>query len=217
MKIQVSRGDRFGTLTLVKELPRRVTPSGQSKRILKLRCDCGGIVVTQLQAVMTGHTQSCGCFKSKAIIKSNKITKKTHGLSKNPLYSHYCDMISRCYDISNSRYEDWGGRGIKVSNRWLGEDGIKNFVKDMYPSYKEGLSIDRIDNEGNYSPSNCRWATLKVQARNTRRTKWIKWKNKDMKFIEACEKYGVVSYRVALDRIKLGWDPVKSILTPKLR
>lgn len=96
---------------------------------------------------------SCGC---------NKIT---HGLKYHRLYDVWRQIIQRCNNPKNKSYINYGGRGISICNDWL---DISNFIKDMYPSFQEGLSIDRIDNNKGYSPDNCRWVTKEIQARNKR-------------------------------------------------
>ena len=91
--------------------------------------------------------------------------RKTHGLSGHILYAKWVNMMHRCY---NKRYFDWGGRGITVCDRW---HSVANFIEDMYPSYINGLSLDRKDNDKGYSKDNCRWVEDVVQKRNTRKLK----------------------------------------------
>jgi hypothetical protein len=97
---------------------------------------------------------------------TNKKTTKKHGLSGHRIYKIWSSMLHRCYNPNNKRYSDWGGRGINVCNEW---HDVKNFIVDMYPTYKEGLSLDRIDNDKGYSKENCRWVEDVVQKRNTRK------------------------------------------------
>lgn len=91
--------------------------------------------------------------------------KITHNLTHHRLYKTWNVMIQRCSNPKATRFDLYGGRGIKVCERW---HSVENFIEDMYPSYQEGLSIDRIDGNGNYEPSNCRWTTKVIQSRNTR-------------------------------------------------
>ena len=111
----------------------------------------------QIQCIKKGDTKSCGC--------QSKKYNNPHGLAQHRLYSIWKGMRTRCYNINNDYYLDYGARGIKVCERWL---DIKNFIEDMYPDYKEGLTLDRVDVNGNYEPDNCRWTTQNVQAQNTR-------------------------------------------------
>ena len=118
---------------------------------------CGKEFEAQIHDVKSGRTKSCGC-------QSNKF-KNPHGLRSHRLYSIWKMMKARCYNPKNKSYLDYGGRGIQICDRWL---DINNFIEDMYPSYQEGLSIDRIEVNGNYEPDNCRWTTQTIQMRNTR-------------------------------------------------
>ena len=104
-------------------------------------------------------------MKEKINIKIGRGRPKVHGLSNHPLYRIWSFMKNRCLNPNIKAYKDYGARGIKVCDRWL---DINNFIEDMYPSYQEGLSLDRIDVDGDYEPDNCRWATKSIQARNTR-------------------------------------------------
>ena len=112
---------------------------------------------TQIQSIKNGNTKSCGCQ-----VKTNR---KTHGLTQHRLYKTWNNMRTRCYNINNDYYLEYGARGIQICDRWL---DINNFIEDMYPSYIEGLSLDRIDVDGSYEPDNCRWTTNQIQGRNTR-------------------------------------------------
>lgn len=143
---------------------------------------------------------------------------KTHGLARTREFSILRDMKARCYNPSRNRYANYGGRGIKVCDRWLYGDGVKSgiecFVADMGMRPSPEHSIERRDNNGNYDPSNCYWATRKEQARNKRRTRFIEVSGKVMPLTEAIEVLGVNVHReIVASRLSRGWS-VEDALKP---
>jgi hypothetical protein len=121
------------------------------------KCSCGKEFRAAISDIKRKSTTSCGCYR--------KTFRLKHGMSNEKIYNTWQAMIRRCYDESFNGYENYGGRGITVCERW--RDSL-NFINDMSETWEHGLSIDRIDVNGNYEPSNCRWATKAVQARNIR-------------------------------------------------
>lgn len=151
--------ERFGSLVAVK--PTYVS----GRRVWECVCDCGGTSYVDVGKLRIGNTKSCGCRKRNVLGESTTI----HGGHGTRTYRIWKAMRTRCRNPKLRQYKDYGGRGITVCARW---DSYSNFLIDM-GEVPEGRSIDRIDVDGNYEPSNCRWATSLEQARNTRRNKTV--------------------------------------------
>lgn len=150
-KVEVKIGDRYGRLVIVSEPYSERSPSGQLKRKVRCRCDCGTEKVYFLDLIRRGHTVSCGCYNSELITKR----RLKHGLYNERIYHIYRTMLSRCYNKNNIRFKDYGGRGITVCQEW--KIDFNNFLEWSYKNgYNESLTLDRIDNNNNYHPNNCR-------------------------------------------------------------
>jgi len=150
-------GRKFGRLTVVEE-------AGRSKYGLvlwKCACNCGNIKIFYGTNLTRGLTTSCGCFRTETTVKRST----THGQFHTLAYKTWGEMIQRCTNPNNSSYPDYGGRGIKVCKRWL---MFENFLKDMRSRLSHNLSIERVNNDGDYTPNNCIWADKFTQARNKR-------------------------------------------------
>ena len=137
--------------------------SKHKRRYGLYKCYCGNEFKADMSKIKNKHTQSCGCYKMEVLIKRNT----THGLTDSKLHSIWSTMLDRCQNKNNKGYKNYGGRGIDVCNEW-NNDFMAFYSWATNNGYKDGLSIDRINNDLGYSPSNCRWATKETQARNTR-------------------------------------------------
>lgn len=158
------KGQRFTRLLVIEDLPIQTV----QRSYVRCRCDCGQEVVVRTNALRTGATQSCGClFREKARISG--LRRRVHGYAgmnhATPTYRTWCSMIARCTYPSMNCWRYYGGRGIAVCERWK---DFSNFLADM-GERPIGKTLDRIQVNGNYEPSNCRWATAKQQAQNRRK------------------------------------------------
>lgn len=142
-------GRRFGKLVVVEYA---------EKGKWRCKCDCGGVSTPVLRNLKRGMTTSCGCMKGST----------RHGLTHAPEFNVWSMMKQRCNNPNNDRYEDYGGRGIKICDRWLGPEGLPNFVADLGPRPTPLHKLERIDNDGDYEPGNCKWVTQAEQSRNRR-------------------------------------------------
>ena len=140
-----------------------------------VQCRCGVVKVVNYSNLRRGLLRSCGCVRKKTSsdrMRSYNLAKPRmqNGKASHPLYGIYKAMLDRCYNPTNKAYKNYGGRGVKVCDHWLGPSGIWNFVEDIGQKPSSKHSIDRIDNDGDYCPENCRWADRFAQNSNTRKT-----------------------------------------------
>lgn len=151
------RGLKYGRWTVLREVPRKNKHDGC---LWLCECSCGKRKKIPGTALRAGATKSCGCYQKFLLTK--------HGMSRSKEYYIWQGILRRCLDPESDNYENYGGRGINVCERWQGKGGFIRFLFDVGRKPHDGLSLDRIDNDGNYEPGNVRWATAKVQANNRR-------------------------------------------------
>ncbi len=205
-------GKKFRKLTAIKFVENR---SGNNPYWL-FKCVCGQTKVISVYSVVKNKTISCGCNREKML--SGGLVHKIHGMSKTRFYEIWKNMHRRCYSPKSSRYSSYGGRGIVVCNRW---HKFENFRDDMYSDYLENsrkfgerkTTIDRIDNDGNYELSNCRWSAPKQQARNRRTSHFYFIKSQKFTLPEIAEKFNL-DYKILNDRMKRGWNLQRAMNAP---
>jgi len=163
-------GQRFGKLVVVAK--------AWSDRWL-CRCDCGNEKAIRLVYLKKNMTKSCGCLRAK------------HGLSHLPEFNVWNMMQQRCNNPNYNRYLDYGGRGIKVCERWLGPKGFEHFISDLGRRPSPQHKLERIDNDGDYAPSNCCWVTQAEQSRNRRNNKWVTYNGETLVVKDWATKLGM--------------------------
>lgn len=199
-------GQRFGRLVVIKRSDDKILPCGQKQICWLCRCDCGKEIVVRGSALRQSHTKSCGCISAENLLRRNI----KHNKRDTRLYQIWAGIKTRCYNKKNSRYNDYGGRGITICEEW------RNDFQAFYDwaisnGYRDDLTIDRIDNNGNYDPSNCRWSTFTEQANNTRRNHVVEC-NGETKTLAEWSRKRKISYSALKQRInKLKLSPEQAL------
>lgn len=198
-------GQKFGRLTVLKLSDRRTL---HQTVIWICRCDCSNIKEIPANDLAMGKTKSCGCLKREiALAQVAKLTK--HGQCYSRIYKRWAGMMRRCYDSSKENFNLYGGRGISVCKRW---HSFEKFYKDM-GEVPFGMTLDRIDTNGNYEPSNCRWATPKQQSNNRTNNKIIEWNGQKKTLSQWATDIGM-SINALWARFDHSWGVEKALTTP---
>jgi len=202
-------GKTFGRLKVVKYIGRcYATPS--FRNYWSMNCSCGAKDVSVTTGDLTnGCTRSCGCLSNEMRAERCFVHGHSTAGSPTPTYTTWLSMKKRCHDKKGSSYKNYGGRGITICKHW---GQFKNFLDDMgeRPSNK---TLDRIDNNGNYEKSNCRWATAKEQGRNSRRNRIVSFNGRDLPIAAWAEEYGIKSSTFH-SRLSSKWSVKKALTTP---
>lgn len=196
-------GQKFSRWTVISR-------SGNRGRLTywNCQCECGNKADVGSSALRDGRSRSCGCLKN----EETKERSVTHGMSHSKEYSSWNDMMKRCYNKNASHYNNYGGRGIAVCDRWL---KFENFYADMGDRL-EGTSIDRIDNNGNYEPGNCKWSTRKEQCNNRRSNRFVTYAGKTLTLSEWSDVSGIPAKAIRKRLSVFNWT-VKRALTEPLQ
>jgi len=215
-------GQRFGRLTVIRYDHTEIAGKRREKiHCFLCKCDCGNEKVVRGHSLKTGNTTSCGCqqrlIASKTMTDYNKDVEhhtfyRTHNHTNTRLYHTYSSMKERCYNPNVKSYIRYGGRGIKMCDEWL-NDPAAFFEWAEKSGYKENLTIDRIDNNGNYEPSNCRWATYKEQGNNKCNNHNETMNGVTKTVAEWADLYGI-NKNIIYGRLKKGLDIFSALTKP---
>lgn len=190
-------GNKFGRLTAISFVGQDI----RQQSLWLVRCDCGREFVTRLGSLRSGHTKACG---------RHNPGQMRHGRHKTVEYAAWQKMRHRCSCKNNPSYRDYGGRGISVCERW---NKFENFLADVGLRPGAGYSLDRINVNGNYEPSNVRWATKKVQSLNRRNARFVEYGGKKFRFFELASEFGIPE-RNLRTRIQNGMEIVRALRQP---
>lgn len=195
-------GVRYGRLLALRPAGR----AGTNLAWLCL-CDCGKESVVSGGNLTRGKTKSCGCLNKERVRAANT----THGFSKERLFGIWKGILQRCTEPNFHHYRYYGGRGIVVCEDWMSFQCFRDW--SLSSGYSDDLAIDRIDNDGDYTPQNCRWVTTKEQARNTTRNTFITFQGKTLCLAEWAERLGISASAIS-KRIGRGWSVEKALTDP---
>ena len=196
-------GETYGRLTIIGIDPTRTNKNKAHKRICQ--CSCGKLKMVISAHLASGETQSCGCLQKERASASSR----THGQTRTKAYSTWVGMKTRCYNKKDKEYNNYGGRGIYVSDAW---QSFENFFSSMGEK-PVGKSLERKDNNGPYSEENCIWASLSTQSRNKRTTHFLTLEGTTLCMKDWSKKLGM-NYGTLCHRIRSGWSVERALTTP---
>lgn len=200
-------GHKYGRLTVIAMIPK---PRGAKHLYWLCRCDCGSTVDVDSLHLGCGHTQSCGCLQKDRLALARTTHGATSAKGSIPEYGVWLNMKARCTHKSVDSYKYYGARGIKVCERWM---KFENFIEDMGRRPSDGHSIDRIDSNGNYEPSNCKWSDSFEQNNNRSNTRHLTYNGKTMSMFQWSREVGINPVRLH-GRLAAGWSVERALTEP---
>lgn len=199
--IELQKGQKFGKLTVIELVEKKlyINPNGKKllKKYYKCQCECGNETIVYQGKLTSGQTKSCGCLTLK------------HGMYNTRLYNIWRGMIKRCYLITSKDYKRYGARGIKIYESWR-KDFINFYNWAISNGYADNLSIDRIDSNESYIPSNCRWVNASKQANNRSSNQLITYNGETHNITEWAKKLNIKRH-VIYQRLKANWSIEKAL------
>ena len=192
----------FDRLTVIQRGPDSEGTRARSRWICQ--CECGNMCLILGESLQSRATRSCGCLRNERA----RDRHLTHGMKGTPEYRIWHGMRNRCLNPRNQQYAKYGGRGIHIE--WT---SLCDFVRDMGPQPGPEYTIERVNNDGPYSKDNCIWATRKVQARNTRRTKRLTFQGRTQSLSAWAEELHISPHAIA-GRLRRGWNGERALTTP---
>lgn len=195
-------GQTFGRLTVISQAPSR---NGHTR--WNCICTCGSEVSVLSTGLRSGNTKSCGCLHSEISVRVNTV----HGGKHTRLYASWAHMLQRCRNCKDAKFKDYGARGITVCDEWSEYAHFQKWALEN--GYRDDLTLDRIDVNGNYCPENCRWVSNKEQQRNKRNNRLLTFNGRTLCIADWAEEIGL-PYSVLLLRIQRGWTTERALTTP---
>ena len=195
---------KYNQLLVIEEAEPVISKAGATTRKWHCKCDCGNTTIVSHGHLKNGHTKSCGCLHKETM----KAKLTTHGVRNTSTYRSWAAAKQRCTNPNNKRYKDYLGRGITMCPEWL--NSFEAFYKDM-GDCPEGMTLDRIDNNGNYEPSNCRWATDREQANNKRNNHLLTYQGRSQSIQKWSRETGINQGTICNRVNRLGWSDAEAL------
>lgn len=205
-KLEDLTGRQFGRLAVVRLAEKR-----NGRTMWQCRCECGTVKDVQSAQLKGSRTTSCGCQRSENMVARN-LKHGMGGKDRPPEFTVWLNMRTRCFSPSDKKYADYGGRGITVEEPWASD--FAAFYRDMGPRPARGYEIDRINNDGNYKPGNCRWVPHIDNVNNRRNSAYVEWRGEKLTIAEWSKRVGISDRTIWMRLNKLKWDVERTMTQP---